>query len=210
MAEEFNPEIRAFYEERLASEKDTARQVGWRDQHAQFLRFRQLARVIQRQPCSLNDFGCGTGDLYGFLAKEGYQLTYHGYDVLPGMILEAKRIWGDGPQRGFNLVQQPDEMSPADYTVVSGTFNVKGGTSDNAWKSIVLDHLRLMNARSKLGFAFNLLTSYSDPPLMRPELYYADPLFYFDFCKRNYSKDVALLHDYGLYDFTILVRKVVL
>ena len=42
---------------------------------------------------------------------------------------------------------------------------------------------------------------------MRPYLYYADPLFLFDYCKKKYSKSVALLHDYGLYEFTILVRK---
>jgi len=42
---------------------------------------------------------------------------------------------------------------------------------------------------------------------MRPDLYYADPLFLFDFCKQNFSKNVALLHDYRLYDFTLIVRK---
>ena len=45
---------------------------------------------------------------------------------------------------------------------------------------------------------------------LRPDLYFADPLFYFDFCKRTFALDVALLHDYGLYDFTILVRKAAL
>ncbi|MBM3138043.1 MAG: class I SAM-dependent methyltransferase, partial [Chloroflexi bacterium] len=29
----------------------------------------------------------------------------------------------------------------------------------------------------------------------------------FDYCKVNFSKNVALLHDYKLYDFTIIVRK---
>jgi hypothetical protein len=56
------------------------------------------------------------------------------------------------------------------------------------------------------GMAFNALTSYSDPEFMKPDLYYPDPLQVFDFCKRNLSKQVALLHDYGIYDFTILVR----
>jgi hypothetical protein len=42
---------------------------------------------------------------------------------------------------------------------------------------------------------------------MRNYLYYADPCALFDLCKRRYSKHVALLHDYGLYEFTILVRK---
>ncbi|REM56201.1 class I SAM-dependent methyltransferase, partial [Mycobacterium tuberculosis] len=49
--------------------------------------------------------------------------------------------------------------------------------------------------------------SYSDASKMRDDLYYADPCALFDLCKRRYSKSVALLHDYGLYEFTILVRK---
>jgi hypothetical protein len=42
---------------------------------------------------------------------------------------------------------------------------------------------------------------------MRPDLYYGDPAFFFDHCKTHYARDVALLHDYGLYEFTLLVRK---
>lgn len=54
-----------------------------------------------------------------------------------------------------------------------------------------------------------MLTKYSDEERMaeRPDLFYGDPLFYFDYCKRNQSRDVALLHEHGLYDFTILIRK---
>jgi hypothetical protein len=76
-----------------------------------------------------------------------------------------------------------------------------------AWNGIILEGLHQMDAHSQKGFAFNLLTKYSDADKMRPDLYYGDPLFFFDYCKRNFSKNVALLHDYGLYDFTILVRK---
>jgi hypothetical protein len=42
---------------------------------------------------------------------------------------------------------------------------------------------------------------------MRANLYYADPLYLFDHCRVHYSKWVALLHDYGLYEFTVVVRK---
>jgi hypothetical protein len=52
-----------------------------------------------------------------------------------------------------------------------------------------------------------MLTSYSDPDRMRSDLYYGDPCLFFDHCKRTYSKQVALLHDYGLYEFTVIVRK---
>jgi hypothetical protein len=60
---------------------------------------------------------------------------------------------------------------------------------------------------SKKGFAFNILTGYSDPERQRADLYYADPLFFFDYCQKNFSRFVALLHDYPLYEFTILVKK---
>ena len=64
---------------------------------------------------------------------------------------------------------------------------------------------RALGAR---GFGFNALTLYSDADKRRPDLYYADPLELFDHCKRTYSRFVTLLHDYPLYEFTLLVRRV--
>jgi hypothetical protein len=52
-----------------------------------------------------------------------------------------------------------------------------------------------------------MLTSYADREKQRSDLYYADPMFFFDYCKRRFSPRIALLHDYPLYEFTILVRK---
>ena len=67
--------------------------------------------------------------------------------------------------------------------------------------------LHKMNDISRRGFSFNMLTKYSDPEYMRQHLYYADPCYLFDYCKMHFSRNVALLHDYEVYDFTILVRK---
>jgi hypothetical protein len=67
-----------------------------------------------------------------------------------------------------------------------------------------------MHERTLRGFAFNCLTYYSDPPKRKDYLYYGDPRFFFDLCQRRYSRNVALRHDYGLFEFTILVRKVLL
>lgn len=63
-----------------------------------------------------------------------------------------------------------------------------------------------MSGLSRLGFAFNLLTGYADKALMRADLFYCDPSEYFDLCKRLYSRNVALLHDYDEFEFTLLVR----
>ena len=94
-----------------------------------------------------------------------------------------------------------------DYTIASGVFNMNLETTDEEWKNYVINTIGTMNKLSKKGFSFNMLTSYSDKEFMRDDLYYADPLFFFDYCKKNFSKNIALLHDYQLYDFTIVVRK---
>jgi hypothetical protein len=79
-------------------------------------------------------------------------------------------------------------------------------TKDENWRAYILETIKNFADLSTKGFAFNMLTLYSDAEKMRPDLYYGDPTFFFDHCKRNYSRNVALLHDYELYDFTILVR----
>ena len=121
------------------------------------------------------------------------------------MIAKAKEVHGEDPQSTF--VTEERMLTEVDYTVASGIFNVKLETAAAEWDEYVLQTLGRIDALSRKGFAINVLTKYSDAEFMRPDLYYADPLFLFDYCKTNYSRFVALLHDYPLYEFTILVRK---
>ena len=62
-----------------------------------------------------------------------------------------------------------------------------------------------MDEYSKEGFSFNVLTTYVD--YKKDHLYYADPLYYFDYCKSNFTKKVSLFHDYELFEWTIICRK---
>ena len=86
-------------------------------------------------------------------------------------------------------------------------LNVKQQASDAEWASYVHETIADLAALGARGFGFNALTLYSDADKRRPDLYYADPLELFDHCKRTYSRFVTLLHDYPLYEFTILVRR---
>ncbi len=101
----------------------------------------------------------------------------------------------------------PTPAEIADYGIASGIFNVRLGHSDSEWQNYLERTLDVLDRTSRRGFGFNCLTSYSDRERMRDYLYYANPGALFDLCKRRYSRNVALLHDYGLYEFTILVRK---
>jgi len=198
--------VKQYYSAKIATYGATAQGVDWNSAESQSLRFAQLLKVCDlRQPFSIIDYGCGYGALLGYLRSWGLVVKYYGFDISESMISRARELYREDDGAEFYSV--PDSLSPADYTVASGIFNVKLQTSDEEWRAYMIDTLARMADLSVKGFSFNALTSYSDPERRRPDLYYADPLFWFDHCKRRYSRFVALLHDYPLYEFTILVRK---
>ena len=199
-------EVAGYYAGKLAQHGDTPRGVDWNGEESQVLRFEQLARVIApADSVSVNDVGCGYGALYDYLAPRHPGLAYCGCDIAPEMVAAARARHADAPQARFIEGARPP--AAADYSIASGIFNVRLQRPDAEWLAYILATLDDLDRASTKGFAFNCLTSYSDADKMRDYLYYADPCRLFDHCKRKYARDVALLHDYGLYEFTILVRK---
>ncbi|MCX5871520.1 MAG: class I SAM-dependent methyltransferase [Deltaproteobacteria bacterium] len=199
-------DVAEYYTSKLSQHGETPRGVDWNGEESQTLRFEQLCKIVDTSnPFSVNDIGCGYGALYDFLTREDKTFSYFGIDVSKSMIQAAKQRYHNKNKAHFILSSKPEQV--ADYGVASGIFNVRLGRSDDEWWSYLEATLDILDRTSHFGFAFNCLTSYSDADKMCDYLYYADPCALFDFCKRRYSRNVALLHDYGLYEFTILVRK---
>ena len=120
------------------------------------------------------------------------------------MIAAARdRLGGDAR---CQLVGASDGPGVADYAVASGVFNVRQEADEQTWWAYVREILADMARHSRRGFAFNVLTSYSDEPLKRPHLFYAHPATVLEHCQSTYSRWATLLHDYGLYEFSVLVR----
>jgi SAM-dependent methyltransferase len=200
-------EVATYYAEKLAEHGDTPRGVDWNGEESQMVRFAQLCKIIDPKTpnFSLNDLGCGYGALLDYLRYKHANCTYLGVDVSQEMIKMAEQRQVTADETRFITAAEPDEV--ADYGLASGIFNVRLGRSDAEWFDYLQATLDILDRTSSLGFAFNCLTSYSDEDKKRDYLYYADPCRLFDLCKSRYSRQVALLHDYGLYEFTILVRK---
>ncbi|HEY0631825.1 MAG TPA: class I SAM-dependent methyltransferase [Thermoleophilaceae bacterium] len=198
--DELLSDVERYYSAKLREHGATAAGVDWNGEPSQRLRFEQLLRIVEEPSAgTLIDWGCG----YGALAEHiGHGIEYWGHDVSPEMLAAANERLG-GRAR---LTADPDALPVADYVVASGVFNVKQGTDSADWEAYVCDTLDQLAAHARRGFAFNMLTSWSDADRMRADLYYGDPCKWFSHCKRNYARNVALLHDYGLYEFTVLVR----
>ncbi len=199
--------VKKYYSEKIGNFGATSKGVDWNSTETQYLRFEQLSRIITKNSnFSICDFGCGYGELLNYINKYiGKEFSYNGFDISPEMIAEANRIFPASSTQKFST-QIPTEK--VNYTIASGIFNIRLQlASDEEWLQYLLKTLEQINSLSTDGFSFNALTSYSDKEFMKDYLYYADPNFLFDYCKKNFSKNVALLHDYNLFEFTILVRK---
>ena len=196
-----------YFDATLKKHGSTPKGVDWNSEIPQNLRFEQLLKVIHTtDKFSILDYGCGYGALLNYLQEHDYSFSkYVGYDISEMMINKARTI--HAKRNAITFTTEFQQISKIDYTVASGVFNMKLETPNTTWTEYVLSCLNDINDKSKKGFAITFLTKYSDVEKMRADLYYADPCFLFDHSKRHYAKNVAILHDYGAYDFTLIIRK---
>jgi SAM-dependent methyltransferase len=194
-----------YYAGKLAQHGATARGVDWNGEESQTQRHRQFLGLLDDdRRASVIDLGCGYGDFFRFLRHHSFTGTYLGYDIAPEMIAAARRLHGDSGDRIWRVGAIPQEN--ADYAIASGIFNVKGDVATETWHEYLRETIKVLARASRRGFAFNVLTMSSDPALRRPDLYYADPVEMMRYCQARFGRSVALLQDYGLWEFTIVVR----
>lgn len=194
-----------YYAAKLAAHGPTARGADWKDEASQTLRHRQFLRLLgEDRVATVLDLGCGYGDFFRFLRQQGFSGRYFGYDIAPEMIAAARVLHGEDKDRLWRVSAIPNDT--ADYAVASGILNVKGAIPIEDWSEHVDQTIDLIAHAGRRGFAFNLLTLANDAALRRSDLYYADPTEMLAHCIRRFGRSVALLQDYGLWEFTLIVR----
>jgi SAM-dependent methyltransferase len=199
--------IAAYYASTLAAHGSTPQGVDWNGTESHERRHRQFLRLLDgSRDASVIDLGCGFGDFLRFLRAEGYLGRFTGYDIAPGMIEKARELHGESDDRQWRIGAEPVHV--ADFAIASGIFNVKGDIADEIWTRYVHRTIDILARAGRRGFAFNVLSMSSDPGRRRENLYYAEPTLMLDHCLSRYGRSVALLQDYGLYEFTILVRQI--
>lgn len=201
-----NSDIANFFTQSFKKHGATARGLDWNSDERHRLSMMQCLGLFRGQESfSVLDLGSGYGPFYDLLIEVGFDPDYIGYDISAELISEGQKRHSENPKAQFVVGSHPTEA--ADFAVAGGIFNLRFDREDKAWLNYILTTLDNLHNITSKGFAFNCLTKYSDADKMRPDLYYADPGYLFDYCKKNYSRNVALLHDYEAYEFTIIVRK---
>jgi SAM-dependent methyltransferase len=197
--------VAQYYSSKLAAHGPTPRGVDWNSAESQELRFTKLLTVCDAdREASILDFGCGYGALAARLRRDGYGGEYVGYDLSPDMVQAATGAHRELPRCRFT--SDPTALRAAAYTLASGIFNVRLDIARDEWERHIHATLETIASLSLQGFAFNMLTRYADADRMRTDLYYADPGTWLTYCLDRFSRRITLLHDYGLYEFTMIVR----
>ena len=198
-------EVAAYYALKLEAHGPTPQGVDWNGADSHEARHRQFLRLLDGNlKASIIDVGCGFGDFLRFLRTAGFQGRFVGYDIAPSMIEKARELYGESDGRQWRVGAEPAEV--ADFAIASGIFNVKGDVPDKIWTGYVHQTIDILARAGRLGFAFNVLSMSSDPDRRRQNLYYSDPAQMLAHCLSRYGRSVALMQDYGLYEFTVVVR----
>jgi SAM-dependent methyltransferase len=198
-------EVIAYYSSKLSTHGPTSQGVDWNGGASHDMRHRQFLRLLggDREAAVL-DLGCGFGDFFRFLRAEGYRGSFIGYDIAADMIAEASRLYKEA---GCDWRVGAEPFETVDFAIASGIFNVKGDVPVETWVRYVHHTIDTLARIGRRGFAFNVLSLSSDPERRTPTLYYADPGEMLSHCLQRYGRSVALLQDYGLYEFTLIVRR---
>lgn len=203
---EYLASVNQLYQDNLVQFGTDSKAVGWKDRKSQQLRFAKLNQIIldKDKPITVNDYGCGYGAHLSNLIESNFTIAqYNGYDINIEMLNSLQKIHNQNHDMEIRCINSSKISTIADYSLVSGTFNVPPDSDMVRWEKFVAEKISEIAMNSRQGFSFNLLSSYVD--WKKEGLYYADPGYWFDFCKKNLSTKVTLLHDYPLYEWTILV-----
>ncbi len=189
-----------FYDKNVRAYKNDIKSVAWGSRKSQEKRLEILSQIADLEGRSVLDVGCGLGDFYGWLSREYSNIRYAGIDITPSMIEIASKNY---PKTRFKIQNILDlkKVTPSyDYVFASGIFNRRIA----GHKYFVNKTIEKMFALSKLGVAFNIMSTQAD--FMDKNEYYADPGRMLNFCL-TLSRKVVLRHDYMPHDFTVYIYK---
>jgi hypothetical protein len=198
--------IESYYSEKITTFGPIPLGADWDSIITQEVRFLQLLKICNfSAPFALNDVGCGYGALFSYLTKYHSEtdIDYLGFDVSSAMIYQADSLQRDLTRAGFVVAKVSPRI--ADYSVASGIFNVKLDQPLDKWERYIGKTLVDMHASSRLGFAVNFMTpsAFNENP---EHLYCTTPNFWIRFCENQLRSSARVIADYGLREFTLLVR----
>lgn len=200
--------ISRVYDYQVNTHGTVAKGVFWSSEDRQTLSYEILLKAILPDDLngsvSIADFGCGYGALFDLIKPSPLMnnSTYTGYDISQKMVAAAQL---KNPDPRAQFITSPIMTEPADYTLVSGTYNMFMSADHILWTHYIKTSLAQLWHRTQKAMAFNLLDSTS--PNKLNDLYYANKQEFITFAL-TLSPNVEIFDAYKGKEFTIIVTKI--
>jgi SAM-dependent methyltransferase len=191
------------YNERVQKYGYSDESLGWARSN-NLLRFEYLIKEWKDElsGAKICDFGCGFGDLFGYLNSVGLKdVDYTGIDINMDLVEIGKKKYPSASFWVGDFLSQSLD-SQFDFTFSSGVFNHKLDFSDELeFIKKCIDKIAMFSTK---GFAINFLSDKVE--YQTPHNFNSNPSHVLDLCYK-YSNNVVLRNDYMPFEFTVYVRK---
>ena len=154
----------------------------------------------------LLDYGCGPALLIDYLEANDLMgnVEYTGLDSSPLMLDHARRRW---PNYRFILADNELNLSADtfDFVIICGVFTVKFFDTYEIYLDLVQTTLEKIWGCCESRFSFNVMSKHVD--WERDDLFHLALHDMMSFCKSKLSRHISVRADYGLWEFSVTVRK---
>lgn len=209
-------QIYRHYEKCFETFGDTPKGVDWPNMDDLEKRFRvMLDLTAPRQTplwrkVKLLDFGCGTALLLDFIKTEQAKgkftnLEYIGADISPKFIEYCRKKYSDTQFIQLDIIENAAQLETYDYAVLNGVFTMKIGLTYEQMFEFFKNTIKSLWPKIKVGLAFNVMSKQVD--WERNELFHLPMDEMAGFLCKDITRDFVIRNDYGLYEYTVYVKK---
>lgn len=190
----------SFYSKNLALHGDRPEALRWSPEGQRIRYGVMLDAFPDISGKRILDYGCGKGDLYGFIKGRGLDVSYTGIDINPELINLAIRKY---PEARF-IASDVEEMAleeEFDIVFLCGVFNNKVEGIEESMRNV----LSALFEKTAEALAVNALSSHARDKAV--ELNYTSPEELSSFVRANLTPHVELIQGYLPEDFTLVLHK---
>jgi SAM-dependent methyltransferase len=179
---------------------DSPQAVRWTaaGQRARYEAFLALCGELAGK--SLLDFGCGKGDLCGFLRGRGVACTYTGVDIHPELVALAGAKHPEAEFLARDIEEEPLART-FDVVVACGVFNLRVGGIQETIEAV----LPVLWGCAREALYVNFLSARA--PHKDVELHYVDPAWLLAFAREHLSPAARVREDLHPDDVFLALRR---
>lgn len=201
--------IASHYERCFEKYGDCHLGVDWPDNNDAKKRYNVMLGIIDlsdHKEIELLDFGCGASHLYEFIKDSKFSgIKYSGLDISKKFIAFSKKKFPNNKYYCLDILKNGNKLRIFDYIILNGVFTEKRTLTFEEMFYFMQQILKVLFQKSKIGLAFNVMSSHVD--WERDDLFHLPMDDLAHFLTEKLSRNFIINNNYGLYEYTTYLYK---